>query len=82
MTGTKDGALSRIRAYFDDGTYLADLGGLVAHETESQDPGRKAELQRYLVEAMVPWLTSLGCTTEIFENSDPRGGPLDRKSVV
>jgi acetylornithine deacetylase/succinyl-diaminopimelate desuccinylase-like protein len=76
MTGTKDGALSSIRGYFDDGAYLAELAELVAYETESQDSSRKAELKRYLVEAMVPWLTSLGCTTEIFANSDPRGGPF------
>ncbi|GGD23366.1 M20 family metallopeptidase [Aureimonas glaciei] len=76
MTPTPDGALSRIRAYFDDGGYLAELAQLVAHETESQDPSRKSELLRYLVEEMEPWLRSLGCTTEIFPNSDPRGGPF------
>ena len=75
MPGTKDGALSRIEQYFDE-RFLGDLERLVAHETESQNPERKPELTRYLVEEMEPMLQSLGCTTEIFENTNPRGGPF------
>jgi len=73
---TREGALSRIRDYFDGGDFLKDLARLVAHETESQDQTKKAELKRYLVEEMEPFLQSLGCTTAIFENTDPRGGPF------
>ncbi|MBP0617734.1 M20 family metallopeptidase [Jiella mangrovi] len=73
--GTKQGALTRISEYFEDG-FLADLSRLVEHETESQDPGRKAELKRYLVQEMQPFLESLGCSTQLFENTDPRGGPF------
>ena len=76
MSGTRDGALARIGGYFDDGGFLSDLSRLVAHETESQNPARKAELKRYLVEEMLPLLEALGCKIEIFENADPRGGPF------
>ncbi len=45
-------------------------------KSESQNPTQKSELRRYLDEAILPWLTRLGFDCRIFENFDPRGGPL------
>ncbi|MEX6507534.1 M20 family metallopeptidase [Jiella sp. M17.18] len=73
---TRDEALSGIRSYFDSGDFIQDLARLVSYPTESQDPERKPELKRYLVEEMQPLLGALGCETELFENADPRGGPI------
>ncbi len=73
---TRDDALKGIDQYFDSGAFLDELKGLVAYETESQNPDQKPQLMRYLVEEMDPLLTSLGCETKIFENTDPRGGPF------
>lgn len=74
--GSREGAIARTAKYFEDGGFQRDLTRLVAFETESQNPDQKAELRRYLDEAMLPWLSNLGFVCEIFENSDPRGGPL------
>jgi acetylornithine deacetylase/succinyl-diaminopimelate desuccinylase-like protein len=78
MTTTegRDSAIARVENYFNEGTFQADLAGLVAFETESQDPGQKTELRRYLEEAMRPRLEGSGFSSEIFENPDPRGGPI------
>jgi len=73
---TRDGAIARVADYFDSGTFKSDLADLVAFETESQNPAQRAELSRYLAEAIRPRLAALGFSCEIFDNPDPRGGPL------
>ena len=75
-TEARDGAIGRAERYFEEGTFQADLAGLVTFETESQNPAQKSELRRYLDEAMRPRLEASGFTCEIFENPDPRGGPI------
>lgn len=69
-------AIDTITAYFDTGRFQSDLSGLVAFETESQNPDQAAELTRYLTEAMEPRLTAMGFSCSIHQNPDPRGGPL------
>ena len=73
---TRDGAIARVANYFDEGAFKDDLACLVAFETESQNPEQKGELSRYLAEAIRPRLSALGFDCEIFDNPDPRGGPL------
>ncbi|NRG16286.1 M20 family metallopeptidase [Rhizobiales bacterium] len=73
---SRHGAIARAEAYFDEGSFQADLARLVAFQTESQNPAQADELRRYLNEAIHPWLTSLGFHCEISENPDPRGGPF------
>jgi acetylornithine deacetylase/succinyl-diaminopimelate desuccinylase-like protein len=73
---TRDGAIARVADYFDEGAFKDDLACLVAFETESQNPEQKGELSRYLAEAIRPRLAALGFDCEIFDNPDPRGGPL------
>ena len=73
---SRQGAVSRAETYFDSGSFKDDLARLVAFETESQNPDQKAELTRYVDEAMIPWLKEMGFTCEVFENTDSRGGPI------
>jgi len=72
----REGAIDHATKYYEEGRFQSDLGALVAFETESQNPEQKAELLRYLREAMEPRLVAMGFACEIFANPDPRGGPL------
>ncbi|WP_330629371.1 M20 family metallopeptidase (plasmid) [Thioclava litoralis] len=69
-------AITRISAYFDNGTFQRDLAGLVARPTESQTPRGRPHLHAYLHEAMQPMLTEMGFTTTIHANPDPEAGPF------
>src|SRR5579859_6646493 len=75
-TMTRAAALSAIEKYFDSGSFLADLGRRVAIRTESQNPERQAELERYLDTEMSESLSKLGMTTRIFPNPKGKGGPF------
>lgn len=72
---SRDAAIARARAAFDDGRFTADLAALVAFETESQER-RTDELRRYLTEAMQPRLEAIGFACALHDNPDPRGGPV------
>ena len=41
-------AIAAAERYFDEGRFFDDLGRRVAIPTESQNPARRAELERYL----------------------------------
>ena len=75
---TRDAAMTRVADYFDGGTFQAELAALVAIRSESQNPAEdaRAELRRYLDEAMKPRLTALGFDCEVVANTDPAGGPF------
>jgi len=73
---TRDSAIETISAYFDNGSFQQDLAGLVAFETESQNPNQGVALMRYLTEAMEPRLGAMGFACTIHANPDPRGGPF------
>ena len=70
--------MSRLRAlkyaedYFDQGGFKADLARRVAIPTESQNPDRASELQRYIRTEMIPALEALGFGCRIIE---PPGAP-------
>ncbi|MBS9718163.1 M20 family metallopeptidase [Pseudohalocynthiibacter aestuariivivens] len=72
----RENAIALATRYFDEGQFKSDLGALVAFETESQEPGKKPELLRYLSEALQPRLNASGFTCKIFNNDDPQGGPF------
>lgn len=69
-------AVARAQTLWDDGTFLADLRRYVAIPTESQEPERHPDLRRYLTDEMIPTFRRMGYETEIFENTDPTGGPF------
>jgi acetylornithine deacetylase/succinyl-diaminopimelate desuccinylase-like protein len=73
---TRESAIETISAYFDEGRFQSDLAGLVAYQTESQNPNQGVELMRYLTGAMEPRLTALGFSCTTHANPDPRGGPF------
>jgi len=73
---TREQAIARAESYFDAGDFKRDLARLVAFETESQTPDQGAELGRYLDEAARPLLEGVGFACEVWDNPDPRGGPL------
>jgi len=73
---SRNAAIAAIEKYFDNGGFIADLGRRVAIKTESQNPERQAELERYLEEEMSESLEKLGMTTRIFPNPRGSGGPF------
>ncbi len=70
---SRAGAIARAQAYFDDGSFVADLGRRVAFPSTSQEPERAGALRAYLDDEIVPTLTRLGFTCRILDN--PHGPP-------
>jgi acetylornithine deacetylase/succinyl-diaminopimelate desuccinylase-like protein len=71
---SRNQAIARAQAYFDDGGFLADLARRVAIPSSSQEPERAGALQAYLAEEMAPVLGRLGFACRILDN--PRGPPV------
>ncbi|HKM87935.1 MAG TPA: M20 family metallopeptidase [Xanthobacteraceae bacterium] len=67
-------AIARAYAYFDDGSFLADLTRRVAIASTSQEPERARALRAYLDDEIVPTLTRLGFACRVLDN--PRGPPV------
>src|SRR5204863_844661 len=73
---SRNAAIAAAEKYFDSGSFLADLGRRVAIKTESQNPERQTELERYLESEMSESLAKLGMTSRIFSNPKGKGGPF------
>jgi acetylornithine deacetylase/succinyl-diaminopimelate desuccinylase-like protein len=73
---TRQAAIAAAEKYFDSGAFFADLARRVAIPTESQNPERQAELERYLETEMAESLARIGMTTRIFPNPRGKGGPF------
>lgn len=69
-------ALTQATTYFDSGALQSDLAGLVAFQTESQNPEQTPDLRSYLTDAIQPRLESLGFDCTLHENPNPAGGPF------
>ena len=76
MAGTRDGAVARALSLFDSGEFRARLAELVAIPSTSQDPGHEADVQRYLNDAMRPWLERLGFSVAVHANPRDGFGPI------
>ena len=76
MAGTREGAIGRAHAGFDDGDYLAKLRALVAVPTESQMPGQAGELARYCTGVLTPMLGTMGFATSLLDNPEAGRGPV------
>src|SRR5581483_4907955 len=72
---TRQSAIAAAEKYFDSGAFHADLARRVAIPTESQNPERQAELERYLESEMAESLARMGMTTRTFANPRGKGGP-------
>jgi acetylornithine deacetylase/succinyl-diaminopimelate desuccinylase-like protein len=73
---SRSAAVAAVEKYFDAGGFLADLSRRVAIPTESQNPARAAELERYLDVEMAESLARMGMTSRIFPNPLGKGGPF------
>ena len=74
---SRAGAISRARAYIDEGAFEAELARRVGFKTESQLlPASQPELYRYLNEEMAPSFARMGFTTRIYDNPLPGQGPV------
>src|SRR5690349_1912461 len=73
---SRQSAIAAAEKYFDSGAFHADLGRRVAIPTESQNPERQAELERYLEVEMSESLAKLGLQSRIFPNPKGKGGPF------
>src|SRR5690606_40900331 len=65
---SRDAAIQRAMQIFDDGTFLEILGRRVAIPTESQNPDRLPDLQRYLDEEIEPSFAKMGHTSRTYAN--------------
>ena len=73
---TRSTAIEKATHYFEAGQFVQNLAELISHQTESQNPTKVAELQRYLMEAIVPHFQDLGFTCEIHSNPIESAGPI------
>src|SRR3954464_7895838 len=73
---SRQGAIAAAEKYFDTGGFHADLARRVAIPTESQNPDRQAELERYLESEMSESLARLGMQSRIFPHPKGKGGPF------
>ena len=73
---TREAAIERAQAYFDDGCFEADLTRRVAIPTESQNPDRAEAMLEYLDGEMRTTLEALGYRCVFLDNPDRRGWPL------
>ena len=74
--GSREGAINRALKHFDDGRFRDHLAELVAIPSTSQDPDHAPDLERYLTQAIQPWLECMGFAVEIFDNPSPGHGPI------
>ena len=70
---SREQAVAQAYAYFDSGAMKTDLARLVAIPTESQNPDRSAELNRYIKTEMQPLLASLGFTCTLLTHPRAKG---------
>jgi acetylornithine deacetylase/succinyl-diaminopimelate desuccinylase-like protein len=73
---SRAGALARALDYFDSNGFRSHLADLVAIPSTSQDPGHEADVQRYLADAIQPWLERMGFTVSIHPNPRAGFGPI------
>ena len=69
-------ALAKIDGYFDDGHFERELARRIAFKTQSNLAGCETALASYLEDEMVPNLTALGFSCEIYPNPRQDAGPF------
>jgi acetylornithine deacetylase/succinyl-diaminopimelate desuccinylase-like protein len=73
---SRDGALARALTHFDSDGFRDHLAELVAIPSTSQDLGHEADVQRYVADAIRPWLERMGFAVEIHPNPIRGFGPI------
>jgi acetylornithine deacetylase/succinyl-diaminopimelate desuccinylase-like protein len=73
---TREHAIARALAGFDAGGFRDRLAALVAIPSTSQDVAHRADIERYLHDAIRPWLETMGFTVAIHLNPEPGLPPI------
>jgi len=73
---TREHAVARARAAFDQGAFRDRLAAFVAIPSTSQDPAHRADVRRYLQDAIRPWLETMGFAIAIHDNPEPGMPPI------
>ena len=73
---SRQDAIQRAKASYTSGRYREILARRVAIPTESQKPGREAELRAYLTDEIAPSLSSLGFSSTVHDNPVAGRGPF------
>ena len=73
---SREAAIRRAEAYFDDGGFTADLARRVAIPSTSQEPERKDALVHYLAGELQPVLEEMGYVCRLLDNPVPDTGPM------
>jgi acetylornithine deacetylase/succinyl-diaminopimelate desuccinylase-like protein len=73
---SRDSALTHALSDFDSNAFRDHLAELVAIPSTSQDPGHEGDVQRYLTDAIQPWLERMGFSVEIHPNPVIGFGPI------
>jgi hypothetical protein len=71
-------AIDRVTAYFDEGRFFEDLSRRVAIPTESENEDRVGEIAAYLSEEMTPSLERLGFQCRLLPNQESERTPNRR----
>lgn len=70
---SRETAVAEATAFFDDGRFAETLARRVAMPTESQNPERRGELERYLEAEMRPELEALGFSCYVVDHEKAKG---------
>ena len=73
---SRESAIQSALTFFDGGGFQARLADLVAIRSTSQDPAAAPEVERYLADAILPWLERLGFAAAIHPNPRAGFGPI------
>ncbi|MBL6945473.1 MAG: M20 family metallopeptidase [Rhodospirillales bacterium] len=73
---SRDTAIRRAEAYFDNGWFVDDMARRIAIPSTSQDETGKDAVHDYLAVEMVPALETMGYACQILPNPKPGKGPL------
>ena len=73
---TRQSAIAAAQEYFDSGAFAADLARRVAIPTESQNPERLPELERYLRSEIASQLERLRARSRVLPDPRGKGGPF------
>jgi acetylornithine deacetylase/succinyl-diaminopimelate desuccinylase-like protein len=73
---SREHTIAHAERYFDEGGFFEDLARRVAIPTESQNPARAGDLERYLAAEMGPSFEKLGFKCRTFPNPLGKNGPF------
>src|SRR5947209_1742995 len=76
MEKSRQSAMAQALDVFDSNRFRDHLATLVEISSTSQDAGHEADVHRYLVTAIQPWLERMGFVVEIHPNPEPGFGPI------